>query len=201
MDKQSINRKKGLLMKKVLLLSFLVFTLINTYNNRLGGSNSSIIYAPWCDRKKDPDQLLKKSCAFCRCVKQNNDKQELILKRYKHFFVVLSLFPCTKGHLLIIPYRHVKQLSGLLDEERSALINLTSESIDILNQALKPDGINVGINLGKAAGASIPDHLHIHVVPRYNKNNTASFIGIIAEARFVGFDINCLYEKLQPHFK
>ena len=200
MDKQSINCRRGLLMKKVLLLPLLIFTLIEAHNNSLEQQNNSIIYAPWCDKKKDPDPLSKQPCAFCRCIKQNNDKQELILKRYKHFFVVLSLFPCTKGHLLIIPYRHVKQLSGLLDEERSALINLTSESIDILNQALKPDGINVGINLGKAAGASIPDHLHIHVVPRYNKNTT-SFIGIIAEARFIGFDMNCLYEKLQPHFK
>ena len=191
-------------MKKVLLLSFLVFTLINTHNNRLAGPNNSIVYAPWRDsylytEKEDSDLSSEKPCIFCTYIKQNNDKQKFILQRYKYHFVALNLFPYTKGHLLIIPYKHVKQLSDLSNEERYALIDLVSESINILNQTLKPDGINVGINLGEEAGASILNHLHIHIVPRY-KNNIG-FMQLIGEARVIGFDMNCLYEKLQPHFK
>lgn len=204
MDKQSISHKKGLRMKKVLLFSFLVFTLINTHNNGREQPKNSIIYAPWRDNylsaeKENPDLLSKKPCVFCEYVKQNNDKQKFILQRYKHHFVILNLFPFTKGHLLIIPYQHVKQLSDLSNEERYDLIDLVSESIDILNQTLKPDGINVGINLGEEAGASIPNHLHIHIVPRYK--NIVGFMQLVGEARIIGFNMNCLYEKLQPYFK
>jgi len=191
-------------MKKISLLSLLIFTSINTHNNRLGQSNNSIIYAPWRDNylsteKENPDLLSEKPCVFCKYVKQNNDKQKFILQRYKHHFIILNLFPFTKGHLLIIPYKHVNQLSDLSNEERHDLIDLISESIDILNQTLKPDGINVGINLGEEAGASIPDHLHIHIVPRYK--NIIGFMQTIGKAHIISFDMNYLYEKLQPHFK
>jgi len=191
-------------MKKVLLFPFLVFTLINTHSNRREKLKNSIIYAPWRDsylytEKETPHLLSEKSCVFCAYIKQNNDKQKFILRRYKHYFVALNLFPYTKGHLLIIPYKHVKQLSDLSNEERHDLIDLISDSIDILNQTLKPDGINVGINLGKEAGASIPNHIHIHIVPRYRSN--IAFMQLIAEARVLSFDMNRLYEKLQPHFK
>lgn len=111
----------------------------------------------------------------------------------------MNLFPYTEGHLLIIPYRHIKQLSDLSNEERHDLIDLISKSIDILNQTLKPDGTNVGINLGEEAGVSVPSHLHIHVVPRY-KNNIG-FMEVIAGTRVLSFDMNYLYEKLQPYFK
>jgi len=111
----------------------------------------------------------------------------------------LNLFPYTKGHLLIIPRKHVGQLSDLSNEERHDLIDLINESINILNQTLKPDGINVGINLGKIAGAGIPDHLHIHLLPRYK--NGIAFIQLIAEAKLIPFDMSRVYEKLQPHFE
>ena len=204
-QKRALRLIKGLLVKKSSLFLLLFSTLINTYNNRLEQPDSSVVYAPWRDsyvnpKKERPDSLSKKSCPFCACIKQNNDKQELILQRYKYYFVALPIAPYTKGHLLIIPYKHIKQLSDLSNEECLALISLINESIDILNQTLQPDGINIGINLGKAAGASIPDHLHIHVVPRYNKSST-SFFNLIGKAHFIGFDINSLYERLQPHFK
>jgi len=191
-------------MKKILLLALLIFTLINTHNNKLKNPNNSIIYAPWRDsylytEKENSDLSSKKSCVFCAYIKQNNDKQKFILQRYKHHFVILNLFPYTKGHLLIIPHKHVKQLSDLSNEERHDLIDLIDESINIINQTLKPDGINVGINLGEAAGASVPDHLHIHILPRYKSG--IAFVQLIAETRLLCFDMNCLYEKLQPHFK
>jgi len=193
-------------MKKTLFLSLLVFILINTHDSRREEPSNSVVYAPWRDsyvrakKRERTDSLSKKPCPFCACTKQNNDKSELILQRSKHSFVALSLSPYTRGHLLIIPYKHVKQLSDLSNEERSALINIINESIDILNQTLKPDGINVGINLGKAAGASVPDHLHIHIVPRY-EGDVFSFVQLIGKARFIGFDINRLYEQLKPHFE
>jgi len=191
-------------MKKVFLLALLVSTLINTYDNKLEKQDSSIIYAPWRDsylyaKKESPDLSSEEPCVFCAYIKRNNDKQKFVLQRYKHHFIILNLFPYTKGHLLIIPNQHVKQLSDLSNEERHDLIDLVDESINILNQTLKPGGINVGINLGEVAGASVPDHLHIHILPRYK--NGIAFIQLIAEAHLLSFDMNCLYEKLQPHFK
>ena len=190
------------MMKKIFFLSLLVFMFTKIDCNQSNQASNSIIYAPWRDSYKGEESalhLLPGQCVFCRYPEQNNDKQQLIIERYKHFFIALNLFPYTKGSLLIIPYKHVKQLNDLTNEERYELIDLINSSITILNQALKPDGANVGINLGKVAGASIPDHLHIHIVPRYKSD--MSFIQLIGETRIASWDMNNLYDQLKPYFK
>ena len=191
-------------MRKILFFSLLIFIFIKADDNQSKQPNNSFIYAPWRDNylyeeKENRPHLSPGQCVFCSYPDQNNDKQQLIVMRYKHFFIALNLFPYTKGHLLIIPNKHVKQLNDLSDEERYELIDLINGSLTILNQALKPDGTNVGINLGEVAGASIPDHLHIHILPRYK--NDIGFVQLIGETRVASFDMNRLYDQLKPYFK
>jgi len=99
---------------------------------------------------------------------------------------------------MIIPNKHVKDLKKLSSAERIELMHALSESIDVLNKILKPDGINIGINLGKAAGAGIPGHLHIHVVPRWEGDT--NFMPILAETKHISTDLNKIYKELKKAF-
>ena len=161
------------------------------------------LYAPWRNvylfgsdgTSNDTD---KQSCPFCMQLNQHDDKRFLILHRFKHYAIFLNLYPYTPGHLLIIPYDHVKRLGELSQESRFELIELITGSTTILEEILKCDGVNVGINFGRVAGSSIPDHLHVHILPR--RKNELAFIQLIGETRIISCDMNKLYEQLQPHF-
>jgi ATP adenylyltransferase len=123
------------------------------------------------------DNLGKKldNCPLCEKFQMQTDDQNFILKRTKHSYVCLNYYPYMKGHLLVLPQRHVGDLSMLTDEEFIDLNFLIRESIAVLKK-WKAEGINVGINLGKLAGASIPDHLHVHILPRFNYSLNYSFL-------------------------
>jgi ATP adenylyltransferase len=129
------------------------------------------------DRSAYNDNLGKKIdiCPLCEKLQMQTDDQNFILKRTKHSFVCLNYYPYMKGHLLVLPQRHVGDLSLLTDEEFIDLNFLIRESVSVLKQ-WKALGINVGINLGKCAGASIPDHLHVHILPRFDYNLNYAFL-------------------------
>ena len=126
------------------------------------------LHAPWrieyiLSPKPASDESL-----FTRIAQSNEDEAHYVIARDRTCFALLNKYPYTGGHLMIVPYKAVPDLNGLTDEEMTDLLKLTRRCQNVLVQLMKPDGFNIGINLGKCAGAGILDHLHIHIVPRWN---------------------------------
>jgi ATP adenylyltransferase len=113
-----------------------------------------------------------------RIAQSNDDEANRVIVRDRTCFALLNTYPYNGGHLLIVPYKQVADLNGLTEEELADLWKLTRRCINALTQVMKPDGFNVGINLGKVAGAGIAEHLHIHVVPRWNGDT--NFMPVLA---------------------
>lgn len=124
-------------------------------------------------------------CFLCNNEKENPAKAEepLIVFRGKSAFVILNRYPYNSGHLLVAPYRHVGDIAELTVDERHELIDLTVEAKQILAKLMKPEAFNVGFNLGKSAGAGVADHLHCHIVPRWNGDT--NFMPVLADTRCV----------------
>ena len=163
-----------------------------------------ILYAPWRDNyihqsKKNSNEL-DDDCVFCKKLSaKDSDYQEFVLKVTKNAFVILNLYPYNGGHLLILPQQHTAHLEDLSKEVRSELMELMSASVTILKDVLKAEGINAGLNLGRASGAGIPSHLHLHVVPRWNGDT--SFITTIGHTKNVSVDLEKVYNDLKPAFQ
>lgn len=163
------------------------------------------LYVPWrTNYTKTVTGSVKKqsksNCIFCKQVADTNDKHHFILGRYQHCFVILNLYPYNAGHLLILPYKHISSLHALTDKERTELINLTSIGVEILEKELKSEGTNIGINLGKVAGGSLPGHLHMHIVPRW-QGDTNFLPALTEDVKTISFDLHQIYDNLKPHFK
>lgn len=154
------------------------------------------LYAPWRGRyilgKKEP------GCFICKAVKEENDEKNLVLYRGKHTIVLMNRYPYNFGHVLVAPKRHVANFEDLTDEEALEIFHLVKKFIEGMKRLDPPDGFNIGINLGKYAGASLEDHLHVHVVPRWK--NDAAFMEILADTRVINFDIRESYQKLRKVF-
>lgn len=138
-------------------------------------------------------------CVFCaarQCDAQADDS--LVVHRGVTCFVVLNLFPYNNGHLMVVPDRHLGSLDALSAEERAELIELTRLSEVALGEAYRPHGLNVGINLGKAAGAGVVDHLHVHLVPRWNGDT--NFMTVVGETRVLPEALEQSVARLRPIF-
>ena len=135
------------------------------------------------------------ACALCnKC--QGTDEEHFVIARSTNFIVVLNRFPYSKGHLLIIPLQHEGKLENFSVAHLHELMDLTQRCVPYLKELLGCEGINVGVNLGKAAGASIEDHLHVHLVPRYDKEKD-NFLHVIAQTRAMPYNFKNLYEELK----
>lgn len=138
------------------------------------------LHAPWrMDYILAPKPELKAGL-FTRIAQSSDDVANYVIARDRSCFALLNAYPYVGGHLMTVPYKEVADLHGLTDEELSDLWKLTRRCIAALSVVMKPDGFNVGINLGKVAGAGIAEHLHIHVVPRWNGDT--NFMPVIANA-------------------
>lgn len=127
------------------------------------------LHAPWrINYILGPKPASADGSLFTRIAQSSDDEANFILVRERTCFAVLNTYPYNGGHLLIVPYKETPNLDGLTDEEMTDLMKLTRRCQNALTQVMKPDGFNVGINFGKAAGAGIEQHLHLHVVPRWN---------------------------------
>ena len=120
---------------------------------------------------------------FTRLARASDDEENLIVVRDRSCFAVLNRYPYNGGHLMVVPYKEVPDFDGLTDEELTDLMKLTRRCQRALTQVMKPDGFNIGINLGKVAGAGIAEHLHIHVVPRWNGDT--NFMPVLANTSVV----------------
>jgi ATP adenylyltransferase len=141
--------------------------------------------------KKDED------CVFCQKLAQGpeHDRENYVLFRGQHASVILNLYPYNNGHLMVLPYAHVGSLEDLPVEVQAEMIHLVSYFIQLLRQAMNPAGFNIGINIGKAAGAGIDDHIHIHVVPRWYGDT--NFMSVIADMRVIPEWLDDTYANLR----
>ena len=137
------------------------------------------LHAPWrIDYILAPKPPLTDVSLFTRIAQSNDDEANYILARGRTCFALLNTYPYTGGHLMTVPYRQVPDFNGLTDQEIAELMLLTRRCQNALTEVMRPDGFNIGVNLGKVAGAGIIEHLHIHVVPRWNGDT--NFMPVIA---------------------
>ena len=153
------------------------------------------LWAPW--RKAYIWQKPEKGCFICKVKRSREDAKHFVLKRTAHSFALLNIFPYNNGHLLIVPNRHVKGLEYLNDNELLDLLRLTSRWVQRLQKVMKPHGMNLGINLGRAAGAGVPGHMHIHVVPRWNGDT--NFMPITAGTKVISESLKSVYQELKKN--
>ncbi len=151
------------------------------------------LWAPW--RSKYVRSKKDKGCIFCTKPKQKKDKTNYIIKRGKHCFAILNIFPYNNGHVMIAPYRHVSNLDDLKKSELIEIMELTQEIIKKLKKILKPRAFNCGFNLGEVAGAGYADHLHIHIVPRWQGDT--NFIPIISNTKVIPQSLDDLYKRIK----
>jgi ATP adenylyltransferase len=135
-------------------------------------------------------------CIFCNTSAPG--RGDLIIARGRVSFVILNLYPYNNGHLMVVPNRHVPSLASLTEEEQTELMRLTRHSEIALSEAYSPNGLNVGINLGRSAGAGVADHLHIHLVPRWSGDT--NFMTVVGNVRVVPEALEATKAKLEPIF-
>ena len=153
------------------------------------------IWAPWRVKYILKEVHENKGCLFCRIAKEKKDAKNYVVVRSKYSYSVLNIYPYNNGHTLIVPDRHVDCLSKLKKEERNDLLDLLDEIQELIQKILKPQGFNIGINIGRSAGAGYPRHLHIHIVPRWRGD--ANFMPVVAQTKVISQSLRALYKELK----
>jgi len=154
------------------------------------------IWSPWrvqYIRNSNPA-----GCIFCDKPGENKDSENFILYRGEKNFVIMNAFPYNPGHLMVVPFRHVGKLEDLTSDERNNHYEIVSRAVSILRESCKSDNFNLGMNLGRAAGAGIADHIHTHIVPRWNGDN--NFMPVIGETRVISESMIDIYNRLKAKF-
>jgi ATP adenylyltransferase len=154
------------------------------------------IWAPW--RIEYIRMEKPAGCILCEKPGEDNDMANYILHRAKKNFIMLNSYPYNPGHLLVVPYRHVASLEELTSEELHEHIEIVSHSIEVLRRVFEPAGFNVGMNLGRVAGAGIDDHIHSHIIPRWQGDN--NFMPVVADTRVVPQALEDTYKQLKDRF-
>ncbi|MBN1869882.1 MAG: HIT domain-containing protein [Candidatus Omnitrophica bacterium] len=152
------------------------------------------LWAPW--RIKYVRNIGKNSneCVFCKIQREKKDQKNFVVTRAKHAYSVLNIYPYNNGHMLIVPNRHVSDLSGLRKEEREGLMDLLEAAKKLLDKTMMADGYNIGINLGKIAGAGFPRHVHIHLVPRWQGD--VNFMPVTGHTKVISQSLKALHGQL-----
>jgi ATP adenylyltransferase len=134
-------------------------------------------------------------CVFCSAVKESDDSKVHIIHRGQHCFVILNAFPYTPGHVMIVPYAHLDELQKLPSGAAQEMMALSQLMETVLRQLYHPDGINLGMNIGKAAGAGIAGHIHMHVLPRWVAD--ANFVSVVGETRVLPETLDVTWERMR----
>lgn len=153
------------------------------------------LWAPWRMAYVTTTKAPADDCFLCRCPKEDNDRENLVALRTPFCSVILNRFPYNNGHLLIAPLTHKARLDELTPEEMLDCVQTITKIITTLDALMRPDGYNVGLNLGKAAGAGLPGHLHWHVVPRWNGDT--NFMTVTSDTRVIVQSLETLWELLR----
>jgi ATP adenylyltransferase len=157
----------------------------------------NILWAPWREKYvvKATNPSRKDRCVFCAILKEKKDRKNFIFLRTKHSFAVLNIYPFNGGHSLIVPNRHVEDLSRLTAEELKDLMDLVIRVKAIASKALSPDAFNIGMNLGHMAGAGIPHHLHVHIVPRWKAD--MNFMPVLFDTKVMPVSLAKIYKEFK----
>jgi ATP adenylyltransferase len=162
------------------------------------------IWAPW---RAEYFKIEKPThCIFCAkssqkddLGKSSSDEANYVLLRERTCFVLLNAYPYTGGHLMVAPYRHTGELNDLTDDELKDIMRIGRRCKNLLQKALRPDGFNIGMNLGTAAGAGIAEHLHLHIVPRWNGDT--NFMTVLSDNRIISEGLKATFDKLMSYIK
>ena len=153
------------------------------------------LWTPWRYRYVSTAGAPGNPCIFCDAAASDDDRAHYVVLRAKFNFLILNLYPYTSGHLMIAPYQHVATLADTPVEALEEMMRLTARAEEALTGLYKPDGLNIGMNLGDSAGAGVPGHIHMHVLPRWTGD--ASFMTTIAETRVLPETISATYERVK----
>lgn len=137
-------------------------------------------------------------CVFCHREKEQDDRQALIVHRARHCFIMLNAFPYTSGHVMVVPYQHLDALEKLPADAAQELMVLTQRMESVLRAVYRPDGINLGMNIGAAAGAGVAGHIHMHVLPRWIADS--NFMTTVGETRILPESLETTWERLRGAF-
>ena len=152
------------------------------------------LWAPWRKAYIRPKARKDKSCLFCRLLKEDRDSVNYILKRTTSSFAILNIYPYNNGHTMVVPRRHADSIHALSAQEKLDWLALYEEVLLAMKKTLKPEGFNVGINVGKVGGAGVPHHLHLHIVPRWNGD--INFMPSLAATKVISQSLEALYTLL-----
>jgi ATP adenylyltransferase len=151
------------------------------------------LWAPWREKfilcEKEP------GCFLCRTARENQDRKNLILYRGEKCFVILNRYPYNNAHLMVAPYRHVGKLESLTGDELTDMWTIAQLCVKAIKSGLKPHGMNLGMNLGKVAGAGVANHIHLHIVPRWQGDT--NFMPIFAETKIISVGLSKTYKVLK----
>ncbi len=151
------------------------------------------LWAPW--RIEYVRMEKREGCIFCDLPRENEDERNLILHRGRYAFIIMNNYPYNPGHVMVAPYRHVANFKDLRSEEVLDIYNLISLAIRAIKGAMNPQGFNIGMNLGRVAGAGIEGHLHVHIVPRWNGDT--NFMPVLADTKIIVQGIRENYRELK----
>lgn len=155
------------------------------------------LWAPWRMEYLTGEQKVD-GCLFCVKFGEARDEENLILCRGETCFVIMNRYPYNNGHLMVVPIRHIGEISGLATVEQVELLALAGHCTMVMTTVMHAEGFNIGMNLGKVAGAGVADHLHLHIVPRW-KGDT-NFMPVLVETRVISEALSETYKKLKKVF-
>ncbi len=162
----------------------------------------NILWAPWraeyINSAPCKDSTARRHCLFCRTLAAQNDEERLVLLRTRLGLVMMNRYPYNNGHLMVAPVRHEAMIDKLTDPESRELFRLTQCCVAVLRRELAPQGFNVGLNLGRPAGAGVAGHLHIHIVPRWSGD--VNFMPLLAETKVISEHLQATYARLRAGF-
>ena len=162
---------------------------------------SERLYTPWRLKYILSDEKKMDGCVFCTTLQDNpkHDSDKFLLYRADEVFAIMNIYPYNVGHVMVLPNRHVSTLTELSRSAQCEMIGLTSYFVDLLTGIMKPDGFNVGMNIGKAAGSGIDTHLHTHIVPRWHGDS--NFMPVMGQTRILAEELGDTFNKISAGIK